>query len=82
MLNTSELKTEFVFNPASDETVDPEYVLLRNPNISIQCSAFDGCLDYCVNEHGGEGAGFWMKMHGDYKSLTKAMSKAIQIASN
>jgi hypothetical protein len=80
-IDATEALNRFIFNPATDESVDHEYILLENPTITIQCCAYDGQLDYCVNEHGGEGGDFWFMDHGTFSTLTEAKMKALKVAS-
>ncbi len=74
----------FTFNPAEDESVDPEYVLKDYPNITVQVCAWGGTTDYSVNEHGYEEPeaeqGFFLQSHGVFSSLERAMTHAITIA--
>lgn len=74
----TDLNSQFVFNRASDDSVDSEYVLLANTSVTIQCAPYAG--GYVVNDHGGEGADFWCRDHGIHRSLDAAMQRALKVA--
>jgi hypothetical protein len=70
----------FIFVPASDESVDDEYVMktpdYENTDFSIQCCPYAG--GYSVNQHHFEdGKLTAMTDHGTFKSLKAAQTKAI-----
>ena len=67
----------FRYEPAEDESVDPQYVLISNPNITIQDATAYG-LGWCVNE--------WIeepdpcsKPHGIFKTLEAAKAAALAV---
>lgn len=70
------LKAKFNFVPASDESVDDEYELIKNPNISVQITRV-GSKPYTLNE--------WLpakraqKTRGGYATLNDALAKAVSI---
>jgi hypothetical protein len=43
---------------------------------SVQISLYGG---YYVNQHGGEGADTWLKMHGEFRALTTALKHAAKL---
>jgi hypothetical protein len=66
---------------ARDESVDSEIQLSYATGLptgySVQLGLY-GC--YYVNQHGGEGAGFWMKMcGGEFRDLMTALKYAAQL---
>lgn len=68
--------THFVFNPATDESTDAEYILIGHPNVTIQVAPYAG--GYCVNEWlPDEDA---MQHHGEFRSLAAAKRKALTVA--
>jgi len=89
MLSRCQKQTErdknmtFTFKPAENGTVDSEYVLDANSNITIQdCRSYGA--GWAVNEHGydveGDEYSLWMRDHGFFKTLKAAKAKAISIA--
>jgi hypothetical protein len=73
----SRLAAQFEFSPAPDETVDDEYILLANRNVTIQIAPYAG--GFTVNEHGGRGADFWLLPHGTHAALEDAQREAIKV---
>jgi len=64
---------------ATDKTVDPEWLILRDDgtqtDVSIQdCRSYGG--GFAVNRHGGEGDGLWMQMLGEAHNLKAAFAMA------
>jgi hypothetical protein len=68
--------TYFVFNPARDETVDAEYVLIGHPNVTIQIAPYAG--GYFVDEWLPDEEA--MLHHGVFRSLAAAKHEALKVA--
>lgn len=70
--------TRFVFNPASDESVDDEYVLLGT-QVTIQVAPYMGAREkYGVNKWLPDEEA--MEWHGNFPTLKAAMAKALEVA--
>lgn len=71
---------KFRYEPAEDESVDAQFVLISNPNVTIQDARAYGC-GWCVNE--------WIETpnqgsldHGSFRSFAAAKAKAISVAAS
>lgn len=78
----STLQELFTHKPAEDDQSDPEYELKSAPHWSIQdARAYGGGL--VLNEHAPEGtpdADFWVREHGVFTELGRAMAECIKLA--
>lgn len=70
----------FRYEPAEDESVDAQYVLIANPNITIQDARSYGGV-WCVNEW-VDGVDPCSIIHGQFATLAGAERKALAIAAS
>lgn len=64
------------------ESVDSEIQLSyasteASTGYSVQIALYGG---YFVNQHGGEGEDYWMKLCGEFRDLTAALKHAAKLA--